>query len=78
MNIPNNKTIQELEERHIVITLAPLTDDPSCAYIIKFDNGDDATFWGVSSIEAAFDTIQEEPFGTATVHIQNKIPTIDL
>jgi len=74
----HDKTIQEKEEQHAVFTLAPLTDDLSFSYIIKIEQGEDTEFLGVTSIEDAFESILEHPFGTATIHIKNTIPNIEL
>ena len=73
-----NKTIQEQEQQHAVFTLAPLTDDLSFSYIIKIEQSEDTEYLGVSSIEEAFESILEHPFGTATIHIKNKTPNIEL
>ena len=74
----NAPSIQELEQQHAEITMAPLTDDPSCSYIIKFEQAGVTEYWGVASFEEALNSAQEHPFSTATIHIKNQIPTIDL
>ena len=78
MNNINTLNMQEPEEQHAVITLAPLTNDLSSSYVIKFDQEDNVSFWGVQSIESAFECILESEFSTATIHFKNEIPNIDL
>jgi hypothetical protein len=71
-----NKTMQELEQQPAVFNLAPLTNDPSCSYIIEISQDEATEYWGVTSIDDAIQTIIEHPFSTATINIGNKIPSI--
>jgi len=78
MTNQNEPSIQGPEQNHVEITMAPLTDDLSCSYIIKFEQDGVMEYWGVPTIEEALESVQEHLFGTATIHIKNQIPTIDL
>ena len=78
MTNQNEPSIQGSEQNHVEITMAPLTDDPSCSYIIKFEQDGVMEYWGVTTIEEALESVQEHLFSTATIHIKNQIPTIDL